>query len=209
MSVVEEQKVETEEVDEATSENEETEAGVEAGDAEGPHTVEEANDSEEASAASDTAALNDKIADLEKCLNDKNDQHLRLNAEFENFKRRMTKENADRLKYYHIGLIKELLPALDSLEHAIDHGKKDNATVDAILEGIEMVYKINQEALGKFSVKKIEAKGEAFDPNIHQAVGTVESEEVPEDHVVDEFQVGYLLHDRVIRPAMVRVSKKQ
>lgn len=137
------------------------------------------------------------------------DRYLRLNAEFENYKKRMAKENTEKLKYYHIGLIKELLPALDSMEQAIEHGQKENATIAAMLEGIEMVYKLNQEALEKFSVSKVKAIGEPFDPTVHQAVGTVASDTIPEDHVVDQFQVGYLLHDRVIRPAMVRVSKKQ
>ena len=135
------------------------------------------------------------------------DRLLRTNAEFENFKKRAAKENVERFKYYHLGLVKELLPALDSLERAIEHGKKENTTVEAMLEGIQMVLKLIQEALKKFSVSKINAIGEPFDPTVHQAVGTVESDMVPEDHVVDQFQVGYLLHDRVIRPAMVRVSK--
>ena len=137
------------------------------------------------------------------------DRLLRTNAEFENYKKRMAKESAERFKYYHMGLVKELLPALDSLERAIEHGQKENTTTEAMLEGIQMVYKLNQEALEKFSVSKIEAIGEPFDPAVHQAVGMVESDTVPEDHVVDQFQIGYQLHDRVIRPAMVRVSKKQ
>ncbi|MBF0286921.1 MAG: nucleotide exchange factor GrpE [SAR324 cluster bacterium] len=136
------------------------------------------------------------------------DRILRLNAEFENYKKRMAKENVDKFKYYHTELVKELLPALDSLEHAIEHGKKENATVEAMLEGIQMVYKLNQEALEKFSITTIEAVGKEFDPSFHQAIGTVDSDTVPPNHVVDEFQAGYLLHDRVIRPAMVRVAKK-
>ena len=136
------------------------------------------------------------------------DRLLRMNAEFENYKRRIAKENAERFKFYHMGLVKELLPALDSLERAIEHGQKENTTTQAMLEGIQMVYKLNQEALEKFSVSKIEAIGEPFDPAVHQAVGTVESNTVPENHVVDQFQIGYLLHKRVIRPAMVRVCQK-
>ncbi len=135
------------------------------------------------------------------------DRLLRTNAEFENFKKRTAKENVERFKYYHLGLVKELLPALDSLERAIEHGKEENTTVEVMLEGIQMVLKLIQEALKKFSVSEISAIGEPFDPTVHQAVGTVESDTVPKDHVVDQFQVGYLLHDRVIRPAMVRVSK--
>ena len=153
--------------------------------------------------------LEEQLEQSEKQIVDLQDRLLRMNAEFENYKKRMAKENMEKFKYYHMGLIKELLPALDSLEQAIEHGQKENAAVEAILEGIQMVYKLNQEALEKFSVSKIQAVGEPFDPAFHQAVGTVESETVPEDHVADQFQVGYLLHDRVVRPAMVRVSKKQ
>ncbi|MBF0278235.1 MAG: nucleotide exchange factor GrpE [SAR324 cluster bacterium] len=153
--------------------------------------------------------LEEQLEQSQKKVTDLQDRLLRMNAEFENYKKRMAKENVDKFKYYHMGLIKELLPALDSLEQAIEHGKKENATIEAILEGIQMVYKLNQEAFEKFSISKIQAVGEPFDPAFHQAVGTVESETIPEDHVADQFQVGYLLHDRVVRPAMVRVSKKQ
>lgn len=219
MSITEEQQVETVESEENTSpevsqeegdssETEETTESVET-EEELSSEAEEVEVTVEEPPKAEEPTLDSQLADMEKRLRSKDDQFLRLNAEFENYKRRMTKENADRLKYYHIGLVKELLPALDSLERAIEHGQKENTTVEAILEGIQMVYKLNQEALEKFSIKKIKAVGEAFDPSIHQAVGTVESEEIPEDHVVDEFQVGYLLHDRVVRPAMVRVSKKQ
>ena len=160
-------------------------------------------------AAPEPPTLEAQLETAEKQNKDLQDRLLRLNAELENYKKRMAKENAEKFKYYHTGLIKELLPALDSMERALEHGQKENATIEAILEGIEMVYKLNQEALEKFSVSKVKAIGEPFDPTVHQAVGTVESDTIPEDHVVDQFQVGYLLHDRVIRPAMVRVSKKQ
>ncbi len=166
------------------------------------------NDSEETEPDREPG-LEEQLEQSGKKISDLQDRLLRMNAEFENYKKRMAKENVEKFKYYHMGLIKELLPALDSLEQAIEHGQKENATVEAILEGIQMAYKLNQEALEKFSISKIQAIGESFDPAFHQAVGTVESETVPEDHVADQFQIGYLLHERVVRPAMVRVSKKQ
>ena len=170
---------------------------------------EESKDDSESTESPKEPTLEEQLVQVEKQTANLQDRLLRMNAEFENYKKRMAKENVEKFKYYHMGLIKELLPALDTLEQAIEHGQKENATVEAILEGIQMVYKLNQEALKKFSVSKIQAIGEAFDPAFHQAVGTVESETVPEDHVADQFQIGYLLHDRVVRPAMVRVSKKQ
>lgn len=150
----------------------------------------------------------DLLAQAQKRADENFDRYMRLNAEFDNFKKRMARENSDRLKYYNMDFIKELLPSVDSLEHAIEHGKKDNAEIKGLLEGIEMVYKLIQDTFSKFGVSQISAKGETFDPNCHQAVGTVESTEVEENKVVDEFQKGYYLHERIVRPAMVRVSKK-
>ena len=136
------------------------------------------------------------------------DSYLRVNAEFENYKKRMISESSDRLKFFNLDLIKELLPSLDNLERAISHAKIDNTDVESMIEGLEMVNKMTHEVFEKFGVSRVNTVGEVFDPNIHQAVGVVESDSVPENHVVEECLGGYLLHDRIIRPAMVRVSGK-
>jgi len=136
------------------------------------------------------------------------DRYLRINAEFENYKKRMIRESSDRLKFFNLDLIKELLPSLDNLERAISHAKIDNTDVESMIEGLEMVNKMTHEVFEKFGVSRVNTVGEVFDPNIHQAVGVVESDSVPENHVVEECLGGYLLHDRIIRPAMVRVSGK-
>ena len=136
------------------------------------------------------------------------DSYLRVNAEFENYKKRMIRESSDRLKFFNLDLIKELLPSLDNLERAISHAKIDNTDVESMIEGLEMVKKMTHEVFEKFGVSRVNTVGEVFDPNIHQAVGVVESDSVPENHVVEECLGGYLLHDRIIRPAMVRVSGK-
>ena len=136
------------------------------------------------------------------------DRYLRVNAEFENYKKRMIRESSDRLKFFNLDLIKELLPSLDNLERAISHAKIDNTDVESMIEGLEMVNKMTHEVFEKFGVSRVNTVGEVFDPNIHQAVGVVESDSVPENHVVEECLGGYLLHDRIIRPAMVRVSGK-
>ena len=136
------------------------------------------------------------------------DRFLRVNAEFENYKKRMIRESSDRLKYFHLDLIKELLPSLDNLERAISHAKSENNDVDSMIEGLEMVNKMTHEVFEKFGVSRVDTFGEVFDPNFHQAVGVVESDSVPENHIVEECLGGYLLHDRIIRPAMVRVSGK-
>ena len=136
------------------------------------------------------------------------ERFLRVNAEFENYKKRIVRENSERFKYFNLDLIKELLPSLDNLERAITHAKSENKDFDSMIEGLEMVNKMTHEVFEKFGVSRLNTVGEVFDPNIHQAVGVVQSDSVPENHVVEECLGGYLLHDRIIRPAMVRVSGK-
>jgi molecular chaperone GrpE len=165
---------------------------------------------------SDTSADNKETASIEEDLLEKEriraqnmeDRFLRVNAEFENYKKRMIRESSDRLKYFHLDLIKELLPSLDNLERAISHAKSENNDVDSMIEGLEMVNKMTHEVFEKYGVSRVDTNGEVFDPNFHQAVGVVESDSVPENHIVEECLGGYLLHDRIIRPAMVRVSGK-
>ena len=156
-------------------------------------------DEEEVSAIENEALL--QVATLKEEL-------LRQHAEMDNFRKRMAREQADRLKYNHMELIRELLPAIDSLERALNHSQQQEDASGSIIEGIEMVNRMMQESLNKFGVSRIEPQGEPFDPNCHQAVGMVQTDEVPENHVLDVFQVGYYLHDRVVRPAMVRVAEK-
>ncbi|MBL4824955.1 MAG: nucleotide exchange factor GrpE [SAR324 cluster bacterium] len=136
------------------------------------------------------------------------DRYLRVNAEFENYKKRMIRESSDRFKFFNLDLIKELLPSLDNLERAISHAKNDNTDVESMIVGLEMVNKMTHEVFEKFGVSRINAVGEVFDPNVHQAVGVVESDAVPDNQVVEECLGGYILHGRIIRPAMVRVSGK-
>ena len=165
---------------------------------------------------SDTSADNKETASAEEDLLEKEriraqnmeDRFLRVNAEFENYKKRMIRESSDRLKYFNLDFIKELLPSLDNLERAISHAKSENNDVDSMIEGLEMVNKMTHEVFEKFGVSRVDTIGEVFDPNFHQAVGVVESDSVPENHIVEECLGGYLLHDRIIRPAMVRVSGK-
>lgn len=136
------------------------------------------------------------------------DRFLRVNAEFENYKKRMIRESSDRFKFFNLDLIKELLPSLDNLERAITHAKSDNTDVESIIVGLEMVNKMTHEVFEKFGVSRINTVGEVFDPNVHQAVGVVESDSVTDNQVVEECLGGYCLNGRIIRPAMVRVSGK-
>jgi len=136
------------------------------------------------------------------------DRYLRVNAEFENYKKRMLRESSDRFKFFNLDLIKELLPSLDNIDRAISHAKSDNTDVESIIVGLEMVDKMTHEVFEKYGVTRVKTVGEEFDPNIHQAVGVDDSASVPDNQVVEECLGGYTLHGRIIRPAMVRVSGK-
>lgn len=134
------------------------------------------------------------------------DMMLRLAAEMDNYKKRAIKEREALTKYGSQGILQELLPILDNFQRAIESadGSKD---FDSFIEGVEMIFKQMDDALERKGVSVIDAVGEVFDPNIHEAVVQVASEEYPENIVAEELQKGYMLHDRVIRPAMVAVSK--
>ena len=193
---------ETENLDETEKVTEEVSASAEA--------TEEGDDSvdEETEVSDREPTLEERVADAESKYKEMQDRYLRLNAEFDNYKKRMMRENSDRLKYFNMELIKELLPSVDNLERAISHAGDENSDLENMIEGLQMVYKGMQEAFGKFGVSEIESIGKEFDPNCHQAVGMIESQEVPENHVAEECLKGYYLHDRIIRPTMVRVSGK-
>ncbi|HYB20887.1 MAG TPA: nucleotide exchange factor GrpE, partial [Thermodesulfobacteriota bacterium] len=121
------------------------------------------------------------------------DKWLRLRAEFENFKKRMQKERADLLKFGNESLLKALLPVLDNLSRAIEHGKNAKES-SPLLEGVEMVQKEFLTALDKFGVKSVQAVGEVFDPERHEAVSQAESELEP-NRVISAVQSGYFYHD--------------
>jgi molecular chaperone GrpE len=133
------------------------------------------------------------------------DKWLRLRAEFENFKKRMQKEKGDLVKFGNENLLKALLPVLDNLSRAIEHGKnaKENSP---LLEGVEMTHKEFLGTLDRFGVKPVPAMGEVFDPEKHEALSQEESDQEA-NRVIAAVQNGYLYHDRLLRPAKVIVSK--
>ena len=135
-----------------------------------------------------------------------NDQLLRNQAELENFKKRMNDERIKDNKYRSQYLAKAILPALDTFERAISV-EVDNEEVKNFLVGFEMIHKQFVESLASEGVKVIETTGQPFDPNFHQAVAQEEAEGVEAGIVLAEMQKGYTLKDRVIRPAMVKVSQ--
>lgn len=134
------------------------------------------------------------------------DRFLRLSAEFENYKKRTAREMEDYRKYAYEAILGELLGVVDNLERAIEAGKQSVGEDNDLLKGIELTLKEILRIFEKFSVKPVKALGEAFDPNFHQAVMQEPTDHVPQNTVTKEFQKGYLLHDRLLRPAMVAVS---
>lgn len=137
------------------------------------------------------------------------DKHLRLAAEFENYKRLAQKDQRDYARFANESLLKELLPIVDNLERAIKAAKeapKEGAKTDSLIEGVELTLKQFMDLLAKAGVRQIASVGEPFDPARHQAVARVESPGAPDNTVVEEFQKGYLLHERMLRAAMVTVA---
>jgi molecular chaperone GrpE len=136
------------------------------------------------------------------------DKYVRLAAEFENYKRRAQRDQSDAIRYANESLLKNLLSTIDNLERAIQSGKDAGAT-GALLEGVELTHKQFLETVGKLGVRQISSTGNVFDPTMHQAVAQVESDTTEPNTVIEEFQKGYFLHDRILRPAMVTVAKEK
>ena len=132
---------------------------------------------------------------------------LRVSADFENFKKRSFRETDDFRKYANELLLLELLTVVDNLERAIQSTSGENNEAGCVIEGVEMTLKALLKIFERFSVKLIEAVGKPFDPNFHQAMMQEASDLYPENTIISEFQKGYMLHDRLLRPSMVVVSK--
>jgi len=164
------------------------------------------NDSEAVSA--EDASLNDLQEELEQARKEAQEHYdklLRLAAEFENYKKRMEREQQNALKYAEENILKELLPTLDNLERAMEEGRKAGEG-KALLEGVEMTLKGLLATLEKFGLSPIDSVGQAFDPNYHEALTMEPSEDVPANHVIREFQKGYRYKERLLRAAKVVVS---
>jgi molecular chaperone GrpE len=138
-------------------------------------------------------------------LAERSDQLLRLAADFENFRRRKAQEISDRSRYASEDAAQALLPVLDNLRRAVDHAASDGGG-QQLQDGLRMVVLQFDQALASIGVEAVETVGSRFDPAVHQAIGGEESDEVTEDTVVAELQPGYRLHDRLLRPALVRVA---
>jgi len=132
-------------------------------------------------------------------------RYLRVQADFDNFRRRARMEKEDFAKYASLKLIEQLLPVVDNFDRALS-SSREAKDFDALVKGLDMTFRQLDQVLSQEGLKPIEAVGEPFNPEFHQAIMQVESEEHEEGIVVEEVQKGYMLKDKVIRPAMVKVS---
>ncbi|MEC3331690.1 nucleotide exchange factor GrpE [Bacillus cereus] len=164
------------------------------------------NSEETVEEKSEAALLQEKVDELQAKLTETEGRTLRLQADFENYKRRVQMDKQAAEKYRAQSLVSEILPALDNFERAMQVEATDEQT-KSLLQGMEMVHRQLLEALTKEGVEVIEAVGKQFDPNEHQAIMQVEDSEFESNAVVEEFQKGYKLKDRVIRPSMVKVNQ--
>lgn len=196
-----EEEKETEKVDESSktvNTAEETPEQEETAKEEASEETPEQEENEEVSQEDELLSLKEQVEESEN-------KYLKLYAEFENFKRRNRQEAELNSKYKDQKFAENLLPVLDNLERALAIDGTDESFI-ALNKGVEMVYKNLVETLEKHDVKAIDALNQPFDPNFHQAVMT-EASDSESDIVIEEFQKGYILKDRVIRPTMVKVSE--
>jgi molecular chaperone GrpE len=151
------------------------------------------------------ASMEAKIAELESALAESKDRHLRLGADFENFKKRSRQDQMDTIQHASADLVGRLLPALDDLRSALDH--QPSGIDQGWVKGLELSVRKLEDALRAHGVEPIESVGAAFNPKFHEAIGHEESAEHAEDTVVRELRRGYRMRDRVVRPALVKVAR--
>jgi molecular chaperone GrpE len=154
----------------------------------------------------DLEAPKKTLDEKEKEVKEAHDRMLRVAADFENYKKRAAREKEELIKFSNEEVIKAILPFVDNLERAVDHSEKAR-DVESLVEGVKLTIQQLLQALSKFGLSPIESMGKPFDPAFHEAVMVVATDRHQPNHVVEEFRKGYLLHDRLIRPAAVSVSK--
>jgi molecular chaperone GrpE len=149
-----------------------------------------------------------RLETMEQESKDYHDRFLRVSAEFENYKKRAAREMNDFRKFANESFAKGMLPVVDNLDRAIESSSDDDHSNSSVVEGVNMTLKEILKIFEQFGVKPFESLGKTFDPAVHQAVMQEESDEHPEKTILTELEKGYMIHDRLLRPAMVVVSKK-
>jgi molecular chaperone GrpE len=156
-----------------------------------------------------TDELKKSIEEQKQIAQDNYEKFLRVYAELENYKKRVEKDRTESLRYANEGLLRDLLPFIDNLERAINHASAEkNKNPEALVEGIELTLKDLVGVLEKHGLRPIESVGNHFDPNLHEAMMQVESDVYEPQTIVEEFQKGYLVKDRLLRPARVSVATR-
>ena len=150
--------------------------------------------------------LKKRLEETEKEAKDHYERLLRVAADFENYKKRAAKEKEEWVKFANEDLLKAILPFIDNLERAVNHAEKVKDT-GVMIEGVRLTLQQLHQILNRFGVSPIESIGKPFDPTFHEAMLMVETDKHEPNQVVEEFQKGYLLNDRLLRPATVSVSK--
>jgi len=154
----------------------------------------------------ETGELKTKLEEREKEVKEHYDRLLRVAADFENYKKRATREKEDWVKYANEDLMKAILPFVDNLERALNHAEKGENN-QSVLEGLRLTLQQLLQTLYRFGLSPIESIGKPFDPTVHEAMIAVETDQHEPNYVLEEFQKGYFLKDRLLRPATVSVSK--
>ena len=135
------------------------------------------------------------------------DLYLRERADLENARKRHQRDREEAIRFANDRLLREMIPVLDNLERAVGHAEQGDDDSQGLLEGVNMTINQFRKVLEDFGVKPINALGEDFDPNLHQAMGHVETTDQAPNTVTSEFQKGYLLNDRLLRPSLVMVAR--
>ena len=164
------------------------------------------NNSEESIKDEESESQDTKIKELEKLANDNEEKYLRLYAEFENYKRRIQKENQINATYKAQGVLTDILPSIDNIERALQI-EGDDESFKSLQKGVQMVHESLLRALKDNGLEEILAEGKEFDPNLHQAVVQDDNPDYKSGEVTQELQKGYKLKDRVLRPSMVKVNQ--
>ncbi|KAB2228509.1 nucleotide exchange factor GrpE [Staphylococcus epidermidis] len=164
------------------------------------------NNSEESIKDEESESQDTKIKELEKLVNDNEEKYLRLYAEFENYKRRIQKENQINATYKAQGVLTDILPSIDNIERALQI-EGDDESFKSLQKGVQMVHESLLRALKDNGLEEILAEGKEFDPNLHQAVVQDDNPDFKSGEVTQELQKGYKLKDRVLRPSMVKVNQ--
>ena len=150
--------------------------------------------------------LRDKVAALEKHVEDERSNHLRALADFQNYKRRVEEQRGELAQFANRELILGLLPVLDNFERALSAAEQTKS-YEALMGGVGLTLRQLQDFLKKNGVETIETEGKEFNPEFHEAVARVEDGDHPDNTIVEELQRGYMMHSRVLRPSMVKVAR--